>query len=362
MTTASNNTNPSHSRKPRSPRKFAFLSLAALMIALGTSPADAFIFGDKDKEENRKNDRDEIQVEAAEHLAMLSAPLPEVPGPKRTVAVAQFDAVGSFTRAHGGWDVGGGLSAMLTTALTESDRFIVLERGNLSTVMSEQQLAANGLTNEESGAQPGNLFGAQLLVMGSVTEFGQNNSGGGFSIGFAGSDLGGAISPQFSKGHVAIDVRFVDSTTGQVVRSLTVRKKIESSGLAGSINFKGISFGGNKFQSTPLGEACREAINEIAQKVALEAAAMQWTGRVIDADLGEVYLNAGNDSNVQVGDSFKVYRVTKVLTDPTTGEVLGQRKRQIGTVEVTSVEQKLSIGTYHKLLDVEPERNDIVTE
>lgn len=350
-------------RKPFGARKLSIVGLAALMIALGSSPANAlFGFGEKDKEQSHKKDNDKVQVEAAEYLSMLSAPLPEIPGPKRTVAVAQFDAVGSFTRVHGGWDIGGGLSAMLTTALTESDRFIVLERGSLSTVMSEQQLAANGLTNEESGAKAGNLFGAQLLVMGSVTEFGQNNSGGGFSIGFGGSDLAGSISPQFSKGYVAIDVRFVDSTTGQVVRSLTVRKKIKSSGLAGSINFKGISFGGNKFQSTPLGEACRDAINEIAQKVAEEAAVMKWTGRVVDADLGEVYVNAGADCNVKVGDSFKVYRVTKTLTDPTTGEVLGQRKRQIGTVEITSVDEKFSIGDYHKILDTEPKRDDFVTE
>jgi curli biogenesis system outer membrane secretion channel CsgG len=342
-------------------RKFSLLSLAALMLVMGVTPAHGW-FGDKDKDKNRKNDRDEIQVEAEEHLAMLSAPLPTIPGPKRTVAVSHFDAVGSFMAVHGGWDVGGGLSAMLTTALTESDRFIVLERGSLSTVMSEQQLAASGLTNKESGAQAGNLFGAQILIMGSVTEFGQNNSGGGFSIGFAGSDLGGAISPQFSKGYVAMDVRFVDSTTGQVIRSITVRKKIKSSALAGSIKFEGISIGGNKFNSTPLGEACREAINEIAQTVALEAAALPWTGRVVDAELGEVYLNAGHDTNIQLGDRFKVYRVTKTLTDPTTGELLGQRKRQIGTVEITTVEEKLAIGTYHKLLDVEPGRNDLVTQ
>ena len=340
-------------------RKLSILSLTVLMLTLGATPANA-LFGQKEK--NRKKDNDQMQVEAAEHLAMLSAPLPVIPGPKRTVAVAHFDAVGSFTSVHGGWDVGGGLSAMLTTALTESDRFIVLERGSLSTVMSEQQLAANGLTNAQSGAQAGNLFGAQILVMGSVTEFGQNNSGGGFSFGFTGSDLGGAISPQFSKGYVAIDVRFVDSTTGQVVRSITVRKKIKSSAFAGSINFKGFSFGGNKFNSTPLGEACREAINEIAQKVAQEAAVMPWTGRVVDAELGEVYLNAGYNSNIHIGDSFKVYRVTKVLTDPTTGEVLGQRKRQIGTIEITTVEEKLAIGTFHKHLDVQPQREDIVTE
>ncbi len=340
-------------------RKVSILTLTALMFVLGASPANAW-FGDKEK--NRKKDRDDIQVEATEHLAMLSAPLPTIPGPKRTVAVDHFDAVGSFTSVHGGWDVGGGLSAMLTTALIESESFIVLERGNLSSVMSEQQLAANGLTNAESGAQAGNLFGAQLLIMASVTEFGQNNSGGGFSIGFAGSDLGGAISPQFSKGYVAIDVRIVDATTGQVVNSYTVREKIKSSALAGNINFKGFSFGGNKFNSTPLGEACRSAINQIAQRFAADAAAVKWTGRVVDAELGEVYLNAGSTSNIHIGDSFKVYRITKTLTDPTTGEMLGQRKRQIGTLEITQVEEKLAIGEYHKHLDVEPQRNDLVIE
>jgi curli biogenesis system outer membrane secretion channel CsgG len=339
--------------------KISILTLTALMLTLGASPANAWF---DSKEKNRKNDNDEIQVEAAEHLAMLSAPLPTIPGPKRTVAVAQFDAIGSFTYVNGGWDVGGGLSAMLTTALIESERFIVLERGNLSTVMSEQQLAANGLTNPESGAQPGNLFGAQLLIMGSVTEFGQNNSGGGFSIGFAGSDLGGAISPQWSKGYVAIDVRIVDATTGQVVKSYTVREKIKSSALAGNINFKGFSFGGNKFNSTPIGEATRRAINEIAQRFATEAASVKWTGRVVDAELGEIYLNAGSNSNIHVGDSFKVYRITKTLTDPTTGELLGQRKRQIGTLEITEVQEKLAIGEFNKHMDVEPQRNDLVIE
>ncbi len=339
--------------------KISILTLTVLMFTLGASPANAWF---NDKEKNRKRDNDDIQVEATEHLAMLSAPLPTIPGPKRTVAVAHFDAIGSFTSAHGGWDVGGGLSAMLTTALIESDRFIVLERGSLSTVMSEQQLAANGLTNAQSGAQAGNLFGAQLLIMASVTEFGQNNSGGGFSIGFSGSDLGGAISPQFSKGYVAIDVRIVDSTTGQVVKSYTVREKIKSSALAGNINFKGFSFGGNKFNSTPLGEASRRAINQVAQRFAAEAGAVKWTGRVVDAELGEVYLNAGSTSNIHIGDSFKVYRITKTLTDPTTGELLGQRKRQIGTIEITEVEEKLAIGEFHKLMDVEPQRNDLVIE
>jgi curli biogenesis system outer membrane secretion channel CsgG len=57
---------------------------------------------------------------------VLTGKVPAVKGPKRVVAVARFDAVGSFTAVYGNWDVGGGLEAMLITALMESGRFIVV--------------------------------------------------------------------------------------------------------------------------------------------------------------------------------------------------------------------------------------------
>ena len=41
----------------------------------------------------------------------------EVPGPKRTVAVGRVDAIGAFTAKYGNWDIGGGLGAMLATAV-----------------------------------------------------------------------------------------------------------------------------------------------------------------------------------------------------------------------------------------------------
>ena len=57
---------------------------------------------------------------------LLAAP-PPIPGPKRTIAVGQFDVIGPIANSSV-TSVGGPIAAMLTTALEESNAFIVVER------------------------------------------------------------------------------------------------------------------------------------------------------------------------------------------------------------------------------------------
>ena len=42
-------------------------------------------------------------------------------GPKKRIAVAKFDTIGSFSAEYGTWDIGGGLAAQLTTALRAAE-------------------------------------------------------------------------------------------------------------------------------------------------------------------------------------------------------------------------------------------------
>jgi len=103
------------------------------------------------------------QTDAGAAGAPLTPQLPPPTGPKRTVAVGKFDAIGAFTAKYGEWDIGGGLAAMLTTALVESGRFVVIERANLSQILGEQELKAGGLANPETGPKLGQLTGVQFL-------------------------------------------------------------------------------------------------------------------------------------------------------------------------------------------------------
>jgi curli biogenesis system outer membrane secretion channel CsgG len=181
--------------------------------------------------------------------------MPKISGPKRTISVGKFDAIGAFTAKYGNWDIGGGLSAMMTTALIESGQFIVVERANLQQVLSEQELKTSRLTNPNTGPTHGKIIGVQHLVYGSVTEFGAEDKGSGFSIGGSGGGIGnlisGALSTQSASGNVTIDVRLVDTTTGQVIETHTINQPISSSGFDVSLGYRGINMGTNQFDKTP---------------------------------------------------------------------------------------------------------------
>lgn len=308
----------------------------------------------------------EEQESESEDMAVLTEPIREIKGPKRTVAVGRFDAIGAFTMQYGNWDIGGGLSAMLTTALIESDRFIVTERANLGQILSEQELKATGVVNQETGPKLGKLAGVHFLIYGSVTEFSMKDKSGGFSAGFTGSGsaaglFSSALSRQTSAGAVVIDIRLVDTTTGQVVDSFSVNKTIKAKGWNISGGYKGISLGTNKFNRTPLGRASRAAITEIVQKIAKKAKKTAWTGRVVDVDdMNVVYINAGLTSGIQIGDKFSIERITKTLTDPETGEVLSTRKLKLGSLQIAEVEEKLSYGAYPTGGGQVPVRGDLV--
>ena len=296
---------------------------------------------------------------------VLTAPVPALSGPKRTVAVGKFDSIGAFKAIYGDMDIGGGLGAMMTTALIESDRFIVLERANVNQVLAEQELKSAGLTTGEAAPDTGGLVGVQLMMYGSVTEFGLDESGGGFSVGVGGlggrrSGVGVGASPQWTKGKVTMDIRVVDTTTGEVVENFRVSRKVESSAIDLGLSVRQIQVGHNSFTKTPLGQAAREAITEAVQKFAQIAQNRPWSGRVVEMEGEDVIINAGSDAGIRPDQIFKVARISRKLTDPATGKVLGQRQSQLGKLRVKSVEPKLAIAEYLPLSGEKPQRGDLV--
>lgn len=297
---------------------------------------------------------------------VLSSNIPRIAGPRRTISVAKFDAVGSFTAKYGNWEIGGGVSAMLTTALVESKRFIVIERAILSQMLTEQELKTAGLTAKGAGAKLGRMLPVQLLVVGSVTEFGTRDQGSSVGVGFAGGTLGGllgaGLSASSASGSVAVDMRLVEVESGAVIQAFTVREPISSTGLGLTFGYRGISLGGNRFWKTPLGAAMRAVINKAVQRIAGEAGRVPWSGRVVDIDKKEIYINAGARAGVKPGDMFMVERVLKIITDPDTGEILSVRRKELGIVRVTNVEKKLAIGRYSPLEKLRPKRGDTVVE
>ncbi len=290
-----------------------------------------------------------------------SEPIADISGPKRTIAVGNFGAVGAFTQKYGHWDIGGGLAAMLTTELINSGHYIVVERARLADVMGEQELKASGLTTPESGPRLGQMTGAQYLIYGEVTEFGAGDEGGGLSFGLSRGGpfkLGGGVEK--ATGNVSMDIRIVDTSTGEVVENYVVSQKIEESVFALNVTYSGMSLGGDKFKKTPLGKAARAAIGDAMHAIANTVRSHPWSGLVVGMDGRDVIVNSGKNSGLSEGDRFAIMRVVKTYTDPGTGQVLGTKDKEIGVLTIDNVQPRMSFGSFTGHGLETPMRGDIV--
>jgi curli biogenesis system outer membrane secretion channel CsgG len=109
-------------------------------------------------------------------------------------------------------ELGRGVSDVFATEAFRSGRFVVTERDQLEAVLREQDLAASGRVDPASAAEAGRILGADVLALGSVTEFGIEQTGGG---GVLFGVLGGRAETVTAR--VSVDVRLVDAITAEVL-------------------------------------------------------------------------------------------------------------------------------------------------
>ncbi len=188
---------------------------------------------------------------------VLVASVTEAIARKPVLAVAEFK-----NQSGAGWwrgGVGRELAGMLTNELASTGDFRMVERSKLENVLSEQDLAASGRVSAGTGARMGKLVGAQYLVMGTVTSYEENtaSSGGGFS--FKGVSLGG----KKKEAYIAVDLRVVDTTTGEVAFVRTIEATAKSGGMRIGLHKGGFGGALGKEKKTPAGKAIRATLMEI---------------------------------------------------------------------------------------------------
>ena len=195
-------------------------------------------------------------------------------GPKARIAVSRFtDKTGK------GWwtgNIGDGMADMLTTALFNTNRYIVLERQQLSDVLAEQDLAAAGRVKQETAAPIGQVEGAELLITGAVTGYEPGASGLSGGIGGFGGGAGGGILAGFKKAYLAIDVRVIDTKTSRILAATTVEGS--ATDIGGAIGGFGgpIAAGLGGWSKTPLEKALRVCIQESVNFIATKTPAQYY--------------------------------------------------------------------------------------
>ncbi len=259
-------------------------------------------------------------------------------GPKKRIAVTKFD--NKVRGTYGSWNLGEGMADQLATALIKTGRFVVVERQALQEVLGEQELGQTGLVRKETAAKVGQVIGAQILIRGAVTEFEQSESGGGGGLSISGFRIGG----NSSNAHVGIDIRVIDSSSGQVLVSHNAVGKAESSGVAFGVSRGIVDFGADSFKNAPIGQATRQAIESAVKFIVDTMETVPFTAKIVKIEGNKVYINIGSNMNVRTGTVMYAYSQGEDLVDPDTGLKLGADEKLAGTVEVREVQEKYSIG------------------
>ena len=195
---------------------------------------------------------------------------------KPVVAVAEFINESGAAWWSGG--VGWELSGMLSNELAATGDFRVIERSKIESVLAEQNLAASGRVTPGTGAQIGKLTGAEYLIAGTVTAYEENTASTGGGISFGGVSLGG----NSSKAYLAVDLRVINATTGEIDFVRTIEGNAKGGGVSVGV-YRG-GFGGalSQQKNTPRGKAIRAALVEITDY--LSCAMVQGGGCLAEYD------------------------------------------------------------------------------
>jgi curli biogenesis system outer membrane secretion channel CsgG len=285
-------------------------------------------------------------------------------GRRKRVAIFDFDyaTVQTSTSALFGTnvDVGKGISDLLVKCLVQDGTYSVIEREQMAKILSEQNFSNSDRANPTSAAQIGKLLGVDAIIVGSVTEFGNDNKNtnlGGIGAGLGGIGLGG-VGRKKSKAVVVLDARIVNIDTAEILAVAEGKGESErdsTSLLGGGGNWHGFGagnadFGSSDFQHTIIGEAVKQAVNQmstglVADSSKFEARTVSVNGLVAAVDGGQVILNVGAKAGVKVGDQLTIERVTREIKDPTTGAVIRRMTTPVGIVKVTDVDDLSSVCT-----------------
>lgn len=311
-------------------------------------------------------------------LAAAGAPAQQ----KKRVAVMNFDyaTVQTGVQALFGsnQDIGKGIADLLVDKLVEDGVYSVIERKELDRIIKEQNFSNSDRADPASAAKIARVLGVDAIVIGSITQFGNDDKktdlGGGALGGVTGRFGVAGVRKSKATAVVQITGRMIDTSTAEILASTTAKGDSSRSGTGllgsggsvyGPSAGAGIDMKSSNFGQTILGEATTKAVNELAKGLEAKASTLPTTvvevsGLVADAAPdGTIIINVGSKAGVKVGDKLNVKRQGRAITDPATGKVLRRIEEPVGTLTITEVEASSATGKFSG--SGTPKVSDVVT-
>ena len=253
-------------------------------------------------------------------LARLSVQI-EVYHPKgMTTANRRRIAVADFAGGAPDTSLGANLRDKLLEYLTQSRRFAVVDRTSDAAYQNEMALVTGADAAPAERTRAGQVLGADYVITGHL-----------------------AVRASKTVGKAAQSSSHALELTGEVVTN-TTPSTLRT--IAGSLSFdyevieiatRQISFAGHI-------DVSGQDVDAVAAKVTANIGSAIYPPRLVDiSDPNALILNQGG-AGVQQGQFFRIMQEGKELIDPYTHESLGKRESQLGVIQITEVNDKISYG------------------
>ena len=197
---------------------------------------------------------------------------------------------------------------ILSSKLAASNKFILLERGDLNKILEEVN----------DGGSYFQKIGADYLIIGSITEYGRKNIG----------DVKVFSSSKTQVVEAAVSIRLVDVSTGLIIYS------DESKGSAELTTKTTMGLGGKAdFDATLSDKAISVAISQLVENIINKCTDKPWRSYFLAFD-DDAIISGGARQGLVEGDIFVVKKKGKVVTNPQTGIKIELPGKVVGKVNI----------------------------
>jgi len=233
-------------------------------------------------------------------------------GPKKKLAITKFDNATRFGKRR----LGDNITNVLTTELSKSGRFVLLERERVDQILEQVQLSQAGLT--QGTLDQIQLLDADFIITGTVTHYSVTTTGSSNIF----------TQSKIQRAEVAADVRIINVRTGEIILSETGKGVAERK--FGKVLGMGASGG---YDESLEMEAFRTAVIKLTENIVAKIDRSPWICDVVKISGSKLYIDAGKKSNIKIGDVMEIYQKGEAIKD-LSGRVLGYEETLVSTGKV----------------------------
>ena len=253
---------------------------------------------------------------------------------KKIVAVMPLENVSGYDEEK----VAEIMTEQLLVAIYSSGNYTVVERSQLGAIIREQGFQ-NIAVDPSQAVELGKLSGAHYSMVGKVTFALVENNPTASAVAqianiFKLSDLGEMAGQYVNKfkGKIALEYRFVDNTTGEIILAGTVEGSKSGSSVGDAFN-----------------RACKNAAENFLKQL---DNINPFRARVAAVNGNDIYIDQGSQSGLRNGETLLVVREGSPIV--VNGKVVAMKQNEICKIKVVEVNSDYAVcraessSTIHK--------------